>query len=316
MNETVSVMVPSRGGADRLPVLIDALSRQKDSPEFEVFVVVDEDVDGSERVLAALKEQHPHMPLDFEVFPENRGRVAALNRAAERTTGSVMVRCDDDLVPSPDYITNHAFAHVDAGSKGVIGLYRNVYPETPYARVYGRANDRLFRSQAYSSDTQMRWKYWAGNASVKRSTWDDVGSYDPDYRRYGWEDVDYGYRLHRAGVDVVLEQSLETEHRVAATTTVTRSLRALHSGAARQLFVEKHGAEVLDNLESARSPWGTAVKTSAFLSTERTIRLLGGGVDTAIRFLPKWVSRKSVALMVEGAGQAGIKYPERARDIF
>ena len=42
-----SVIVPSRGGAQRLPRLIGALAAQEDAPPFEVHVVVDGDVDGS-----------------------------------------------------------------------------------------------------------------------------------------------------------------------------------------------------------------------------------------------------------------------------
>ena len=60
-----SVIVPSRGGAQRLPRLIGALATQEDAPPFEVHVVVDGDVDGSEAVLAQSAADHPSLDLSW-----------------------------------------------------------------------------------------------------------------------------------------------------------------------------------------------------------------------------------------------------------
>ena len=106
-----SVIVPSRGGAQRLPRLIGALAAQEDAPPFEVHVVVDGDVDGSEAVLAQLAAEHPGLDLSWTVFGENRGRVAALNAGADATSGRILIRADDDLEPGPHYIRDHVAAH-------------------------------------------------------------------------------------------------------------------------------------------------------------------------------------------------------------
>ena len=114
-----SVIVPSRGGAQRLPRLIGALAAQEDAPPFEVHVVVDGDVDGSEAVLAQLAAEHPGLDLSWTVFGENRGRVAALNAGADATSGRILIRADDDLEPGPHYIRDHVAAH--AGGHGGAG---------------------------------------------------------------------------------------------------------------------------------------------------------------------------------------------------
>ncbi|WP_341854304.1 glycosyltransferase [Brachybacterium sp. GPGPB12] len=164
------------------------------------------------------------------VFPENRGRVAALNAGFEVARGDVLIRCDDDLLPAVDYVAAHVSAHQD-GPGGVIGLYLNEYSTTPYAEVYGKDADQRFRRDAYNSASAVTWRYWAGNCSITREIWEAVGPYDSEYRLYGWEDVDYGYRIHAAGFEVHLAPELETPHRVAAVTTAVRSRRASHSGA-------------------------------------------------------------------------------------
>ena len=294
-----SVIVPTRGGASRLPRLLDLLAAQ-DERDHEVVVVVDGDVDDSAAVLA---DRTDGGRILVEVLSENRGRSVALNTGFALASGEVLIRCDDDLEPAPNFVSAHVAAHTDA-DVGVVGLYRNVFPDTPYARAYGRHADQLFRDQAYASDPSTWWRYWAGNVSVTREVAEEVGPYDTRYRAYGWEDVDWGYRLHRTGRRVVLDRHLETTHRLTATTTPARTVRAFYSGAAKAAFDSRHGSDVLP---VPRSPglWGTAVRTAGAVLDERRLARASGLVDRALPRLPEAVGRKAVALLVEAGSVAG-----------
>lgn len=294
----VSIVVPTRGGATHLPVLLDALSRQSDS-NWEAVVVVDGDVDGSEQVI---QRAAVDLPVRAVVFPENRGRSAALNAGFETASGDVLVRCDDDMVPGPDYVRHHAAAH-EGRDVGVVGLVRNTYPETAYARVYGRDWDERYRRDAYRADASETWHYWAGNCSITRRLWSRVGPYDTTFRSYGWEDVDWGYRLARAGIPVVLEPRLETEHRGPAPTAAARAQRAFYAGAAKRLFDDKHGIEPV--IVPPRSAWDRAVLGVERTLDEQRIAKMGPVVDRAAAVLPRPVARKAVALLVEASAAAG-----------
>ncbi len=295
-----SVVVPSRGGARRLPRVLDLLQAQTE-PGIEVVVVVDGDVDGSAELLTTRAGGGPRLVL--EVLPENRGRSAALNAGFGRATGEVLIRCDDDLEPGPQFVANHLAAH-RGRDVGVVGLYRNVFPDTAYAGAYGRRADRLFREQAYADDPATWWRYWAGNASVTREVYDEVGPYDTRYRAYGWEDVDWGYRLHRSGRGVVLDPALETTHRLGATTTRSRTARAFYSGAAKRLFDDKFGPDVLPS-DRPRGAWGLAVRTAGRLLDEPSLSRVSGLVDRSLDHLPHTVARQAVALLVESGHVAG-----------
>jgi glycosyltransferase involved in cell wall biosynthesis len=316
MNSQVgaSIVVPSRGGALRLPVLLSALSRQ-DSNDFEVIVVVDGDIDNSAGVLERHASAHPGMALQTIVFPENRGRAAALNAGALAARGRVIIRCDDDLEPGADYARAHLAEH-QGEAVGVVGLCRNVFPESAYARVYGQAADARFRSDALATDRDDQWRYWAGNVSVLREVHERLGGYDERYRTYGWEDVDYGYRLQKMGIPIRIQPALTTAHHVAATTTGVRAVRALHAGAAREIFIAKHGAEALRPTPQRRTLWSTLVAATSTMANERTIKAGGLAIDAASAVLPRWLAEKLVALTVESAGRAGIVHPHRARTPF
>lgn len=304
---SASVVIPSYRGASRLPRLLNALAAQTAS-DWEAIVVIDGDVDRSQQVV----ERYSHLPIRSIVFPENRGRVAALNAGLETARGDVLIRCDDDLEPAPDYITRHVESHVGP-EQGTVGLYRNVLVPSRYTTVYGEQADSLFRSAAYSADADQRWRFWAGNVSVTRNTWKSIGGYDARYRTYGWEDVDYGYRLHEAGIPVILDTSLETGHHAAAVATPSRVRRAYHSGQARRLFDQIHGSGASGSPQPADpTAWNRLVAAAAGRLTYERATALARAADVAIQLLPTPLARKLVALLVESSSIAGFRSAEEA----
>lgn len=282
----------------RLPRLLSALGAQT-HPDVEVIVVVDGDIDGSEQVLASSS-----VPVRTIVFPENRGRSAALNAGFDAATGDVLIRCDDDLEPPPTWIAAHVAAHVGE-LVGVVGLCRNVYPDGPYARAYGLKADALFTQQAYATPADLMWKYWAANVSVTRATYDRIGPYSSAYRTYGWEDVDWGYRLHAAGVPVRILPDAECLHHGASVSTVIRSQRAYLSGAARHTFEKQHGVGASGLIARPGGVWGAAVRSLAYGAGEARVRRFASFVDRLLPIVPPAAGEKLAALSIESAAIAG-----------
>lgn len=292
------MIIPSRGGALRLPRLLNALGAQS-HPDVEVIVVVDGDIDGTEQMLAAST-----IPIRAIVFPENRGRSAALNAGFEAATGDVLIRSDDDLEMPAHWVAAHVAAH--AGDPvGVVGLSRNIYPDGPYARAYGRRADDSFTRDAYATPTDRTWRYWAGNVSVTRETYDRIGPYSNAYRTYGWEDVDWGYRLHEASIPVRIVPEAECLHHGASVSTVIRSQRAYLSGAARRTFEKQHGVGAAGAVVRPGGLWGAAVNSLARGAGEKRVRRFASFADRMLPITPSAIGEKLVALSVESAAIAG-----------
>ncbi len=306
-----AVIIPSRGGAEILHYPLDALKNQTEK-DFQVIVVLDGDIDNSEAVLDRYIAEGT-LNLSKIVFDENRGRVSALNAGHRAANADILIRCDDDLQPKADYVEAQIRLHRDYD--GVVGTLKNVYPDTPYSRVYGNFRDARFKQGALSAPEAGRWLYWNGNSSISTEFYERTGGYDPAYRLYGWEDVDMGKMVHDAGGRIIISDEVEVKHYAEATTTAVRALRALHSGSARTIFVRKHG-EAAHPAPNPSGPWGLAVKTLARFTTEKTIKILGDLSDKVLLKLPVKVAEKIVALQVEAASYAGIRYPERAQKNF
>lgn len=300
---SASLIIPTRGGAERLPVLFDALAQQTHAA-WDAIVVVDGDIDNTR----AIVERYAHLPVRAIVLPENRGRVTALNTGFDAATGDVLIRCDDDFEPSPGHVAAHVQAH-EVRECGVVGLPLNVAPENAYMRVYGRDADERSRASAYGTPPDQRWRLWGGNTSVTRDVFRRVGGFDTRYRGYGWEDLDFGYRLAKLGIPIDLVREAEVRHHMASVNTTQRAMRAFRSGQARRRFDEIHGTGVSKAAANDEgSVWNRTVRALAARLTDDRTRKLAAGIDFALPILPTPVGRKVVALGVEAAGVAGFDH--------
>lgn len=298
-----SVVVPSHRGADRLPQLLDSLAAQQDgTPSFEVIVIVDGIDDGS----VALLENEVRLDLRTVLFPENRGRVAALNAGFEAARGHVLIRCDDDLVVPPDYISAHVEAHASRGPVGVVGPTRDIHPSSAYARAYGEDAARRSLTHVLSRPQSERWRLWAASCSITRETWESIGAYDDRYQGYGWEDVDYGYRLHAAGLPIEVVEAATAEHHGPARTACDRAVKAFEAGGARATFRRLHPEAPIEAPAAGNGLWGATVRlTASSMRSRRAVERQAQWVDRLLPLVPTSVGRKFVALAVEGAGLAG-----------
>lgn len=301
-NVRATVVVPTHGGAARLPRLLNSLAAQTHS-DWDAVVVIDGDRDGSEAVVA----RYAHLPVRAIVLPENRGRVAALNAGLAAAEGDVLIRADDDFELSPSHLAAHVAPH-ERVECGVVGLPRNIAASSRYMRVYAIPADRRSHEEARAMAPEGRWRLWGGNVSISRTTFERIGGYDPRYRGYGWEDFDFGCRLIRAGVPIVLAEDAEVLHHLASTTTEARVRRALASGAARFTFDTIHGAGTSGPPRpEPSSAWNRAVGGLSNHLGARTAPVIARGVDALLPVIPERVGRRAVGLLVEASGAAGYR---------
>lgn len=301
-----SIVVPSRGGARRLPVLLESLRRQT-LQDVEMIVVLDGDIDDSESVVARASKS---LPVSAIVFPTNQGRAAALNAGFAQATGEVLIRADDDLELEPDFVEHHTRLH-DGHARGVVGMCHDVLPDTPYAKAYGREADVAIREQAYAAPADRTWLWWSGNVSTTADDYARVGPYDESFRAYGWEDIEWGYRLHLAGREVHVAPDFTTLHHGPVVTAEERVLRAFHSGSAYRKFVAKHGVDPYPRTGRPDSVWNAAVRALSLAAHDRSVSNAGRALDRHLDRMPHWLGHKLTALAIQAAADASRRYPDR-----
>lgn len=303
---SVSLVIPSYRGAARLPVLFEALRNQDFAGDWEAVVVIDGVVDDSEAVI----DGTTGLPLRKVVLPENQGRPSALNAGFDAARGEVLVRCDDDLEPAPDFVRQHHTAHEGGDPRGVLGLVHNVFADADYGRSYGADYDQRFRDDAYAMLPSERWRLWAANCSVPRRLYDQVGHYDPAFRTYGWEDIDWGYRLAQTGAEIVVVPELEVVHHAANSSAEVRVRRAFHAGRSRARFDGKHGLTwptPEGGTRAVHAVWDASIRGIARLEREARFVAMARQLDRVLGKLPVRARIKAIALLVESASLAGYR---------
>lgn len=185
----VSVILIVRNGMPRLVDQLEALGGQREAPAFEVLVVdngsQDETVAAVQRWIAA----DPVAPQAARLIRagERPGIPYARNQGALASRGALLAFCDHDDIVSPTWV-----AELAAGSDraDLIGGARvQASPDGAHPEVVGTGlNPTHFLP------------YVSGcNFAVRRDAYFAVGGMDESLPRYGFDDVEFSWRLQVAG---------------------------------------------------------------------------------------------------------------------
>ena len=286
---------PLEGGAHRLATLLDALVQQVIDAPWEVLGILDEDIDDSH---AVVERYATRLPLRIILRQCSTGVAAALADECAETRGSIILRCDDDLTPGPDFVAKHLDWHrqrtIGDAPLGVISMTRDVFHDTTYARACGRPSNLRSLKAAYGRSPHERWKHWAACNSVPKSACVSVGDFDvgTDFR----EDSELGLRSARAGVEMVIDPNLEIEHRAPATSAESRAARAFTSGASLRAFEPPRSVTPRSLPKShLHSPFGCSscpLNLAGLIRTPQP-RVSGTGLTSCSPFFPHQVAAGS-----------------------
>lgn len=198
----ISVIVPVYNGGRQLGQCLDAL-RATNFPACEIIVVDDASTDGS---AAASRGR------GVEVIRQTRqwGPSAARNHGARCARGSVLLFVDADVVVRGDTLERAAaFFRARPEVAAVFGSYDDAPAETSFFSQYKNLQHH-FVHQRSSSEAST---FWAGCGAVRREAFEAVGGFDATrYPKPSVEDIELGYRLRRAGFEIVLDRGLQVKH--------------------------------------------------------------------------------------------------------
>ncbi len=200
----VSVLIPTYNRAKILRKVLRAYAGQsRDHQLLEVVVVDDGSKDDTRSVVRECSESSP-LPLRY-VYQENSGLSAARNHGIREARGELLLFGDDDIIPGPFMVAEHVSWHVrypdpEVGVLGLVTWSPEVHP-TPFMAWSGLYGPQFpfgyFRS---GMELDFRFAYFC-NTSVKAAFIRNGGgeAFSEDFRQYGWEDLEFSYRLCQRG---------------------------------------------------------------------------------------------------------------------
>lgn len=202
----LSVIVPAYQAENDLRHLIEGLRTSSEAGE-ERIIVDDCSTDRTLEIAQAAGEVRA-------VRVQRRGGAAAArNVGAGEAQGHgasdwALVFLDADVVPHPDTIRRlRERLEQDPGLAAVIGAYDD-QPADP--RIISRYRN-LLHTYTHRTGRAEASTFWTACGIVRRDWFDRLGGFNPaiDFM----EDIDFGMRLRKAGGRILLDPTIEVQHR-------------------------------------------------------------------------------------------------------
>ncbi|WP_020405411.1 glycosyltransferase family 2 protein [Hahella ganghwensis] len=229
--DSASVIVTAHAKPCRLRLTLAGLVGQEYGGALELIVVAD---GASTEVFDVLGEYQKYCSNLRVLESPGLGRAGARNLGADNAKGHWLVFVDDDILLRSDFVFQHmrcqqlhpglvkgrlreiiGLTDVEDPAQGGVGcrpveeeILRNGLWSHDGIRVVSNALEQAAERQ---EGFQAPWLASAGaNLSISRANWQVCGGFDERYgKSWGLEDIDFGYRVYRAGIEIfICEQAL------------------------------------------------------------------------------------------------------------
>jgi GT2 family glycosyltransferase len=214
---SLAVVLPTYNRRAILERTLDALDVQSQR-DFRIVVVDDGSTDGTFEWLGRRAAGRTAEPRLVAFREANRGQGQARNRALREVEEELVLFLGDDIIPHEDFVAEHRAAHARRAARGgpiaVVGFTdwrrseMRVTPALEMANVEGHQ----FGFAHMRADEEVPFTcFYTSNLSLPRRLLGDE-PFDASFAAYGWEDIELGYRLSRAGLRLVYHPAASAEH--------------------------------------------------------------------------------------------------------
>ncbi|HEY6197059.1 MAG TPA: glycosyltransferase family A protein [Candidatus Binatia bacterium] len=198
---TVAVIIPVYNGGEAFRRVLNALLQASPAPD-EVIVVNDGGTDASADIAAGLGAQVIRRPA-------RGGPAQARNQGARAATTEILLFLDSDVLAPLGVIGRiRALFQSDPSLDALFGSY----DDAPAAGDFLSQYKNLLHHFVHQSGREQAFTFWAGCGAVRRDVFLSLGGFDEKYTRPSIEDIEFGYRLNRAGHKVMLCKDLQVKH--------------------------------------------------------------------------------------------------------
>jgi len=202
----ITVLIPTYNRSDILSKTLKGLEKQTfPNQEFEVIVVNDGSNDDTHEVMNRFKQGKLNL---VGITQENAGQGNARNNGLTHAQGEIILLMGDDMIPVPELLQQHWNHYEQSPNKNsaTLGLIE-WHPEleiNPFmewmvngSSVLGKFGGHQFAYEKLNMGQTPDYNFfYTSNLSIPRKL---LGNqpFDPIFSKYGWEDIELGYRLQK-----------------------------------------------------------------------------------------------------------------------
>jgi GT2 family glycosyltransferase len=188
-----------RDGAGTIAACLEALGASN-LRAFEAIVVDD----GSRDASAAIARTFPCRVIEMAC---NRGPAGARNRGAEKARADILFFLDADITVTPTTLGEVVASF--AQRPRIAALFSSYSVETIPSNFFTQYKN-LVHHHTHQTAREDASTFCGGYGAIRRHVFLEMGGFSEDYRML--EDIELGYRLHRAGHEILLNKSIQVTH--------------------------------------------------------------------------------------------------------
>lgn len=197
MTATASVIVPTHGRPEKLQRCLHALSMQRLPHNQSIEIIVAED-----GAIATGPVEKSFEDGVTQLHMPRVGVAAARNAAMEIATGEWLLFINDDCNPEADWAATHiaAQSRIDGGAM-IVGRtdWMDWRDPTVFDGLLRETSMIFFYDQMRDGESYGFRHFWTCNASVPAHVARAIGGFDERLRPCWYEDIEFAYRIERAG---------------------------------------------------------------------------------------------------------------------
>lgn len=237
-----SVIIPTYNRSGILKKCLEALNAQTLPKEmFEVIVIDDGSTDNTEKII---ENAGRDLKIAIEYHRQkNKGQGTARNFGLKKARGDIVVFIGDDILVREDFLEEHRQAHIEHPEENaaVLGYvtWDTKLEITPFMHFLEHGGHQ-FAYDDLKEKKQADYNYfYTANISLKKNILGE-NPFDPDFKKYGWEDIELGYRLTK-GKNLKIyynPKAVGYHHHAVNEDSFRNRMRAI--GQSAHIFHQKH----------------------------------------------------------------------------
>ncbi|HIK19398.1 MAG TPA: glycosyltransferase family 2 protein [Leptolyngbyaceae cyanobacterium M33_DOE_097] len=197
----LSIVIPVHNGGESFYKCLQSLECYG-SLASEVIIVVDGGTDNS---LALARTTAAKVI----ALPEAGGPARARNIGASAASGDILFFMDADVTLKPDTLKQIIEAFQ---AKPEIDALIGSYDDAPGAENFLSQYKNLFHHYTHQTGCEDASTFWGACGAVRRDIFLKVDGFNEAYRYPSIEDIEFGYRLKRAGHRILLCKAVQVKH--------------------------------------------------------------------------------------------------------
>jgi len=195
----ISVVIGTYNQRDVLEKVMNSFNEQNLDPStYELIIVDSSSTDGTDELLNSFKAKCLYTP----IIQENQGKTGARNKGVEEAKSDTIMITDADMIAHPDLLKTHVEAHKQAKVPTCFeGITYNLHKlEWPTQK----SNLYPYITRPPKNKSKLGWWYFlTGNISFSKELFYEAGGFDTEFKGYGWEDLELGYRLSKKKIPLI-----------------------------------------------------------------------------------------------------------------